>query len=314
MTFKRTNPKLPPLQALRAFEAAARLGSFKTAALELHVTPAAISHQIKLIEKAINRQLFSRGNRTIALTPAGQLLYADTQVGLEKLREGLARLQTNEERGPLFVSCSPSLAAMWLAPRLPDFHKHYPHITVVLEASGTIANFADGLTDVAIRFGHGRYPGHMVAPLMDIEFFPVCRPRLATKLRCLQDLQNVPLIDFRGHNEEASQANGWAAWCKAAGEHSLQLEPAIIMAQTHLAVSTVKTTDVVTLAAAPLVIDDLKLGTLKRPFQPLARSPYRFFTVSPPEQGTQHKVRAFTDWLQKEAAETRNLIKQLLYR
>src|SRR5262245_48618138 len=168
--------RLPPLNALRAFEAAARLNSFALAAKELHVTPAAVSHQIKGLEDHLGRLLFRRLKRGLELTRAGQVLLPGVSAGFERLGDAVEELSAVSEEGRLAVSAATSLAARWLTPRLHRFVKAHPELDVRLHASTRLIDPKKGdpaggdgdpsvpleNADVAIRFGSGDYPGYRV--------------------------------------------------------------------------------------------------------------------------------------------------------
>ncbi len=170
--------RLPPLNALRAFEAAARHLSFTKAAEELFVTQAAISHQVKALEAALDLQLFRRLNRRLMLTDAGQLYLPTLTEAFDAIDTATARLRADENAGRLVVSVANSLAAKWLLPRLPRFRERHPEIEVEISAADRLVDFGRDNVDMAIRYGLGRYPGLRVDPLMKDTNFPVCSPGL----------------------------------------------------------------------------------------------------------------------------------------
>ena len=170
--------RLPPLNALRAFEAAARHLSFTKAAGELSVTPAAVSHQVKALEDYFGIQLFRRLTRALLLTDAGQTALPALRDGFDKLAEASERLRAHDARGMLTVSVSPSFAAKWLVPRLDDFRTVHPDIDLRLDASDTIVDLARGEADLSIRYGPGGYRDLRVDLLFEAEVFPVCAPGL----------------------------------------------------------------------------------------------------------------------------------------
>src|ERR1700761_2926255 len=172
------NGHLPPLSALRAFEAAARLRSFSKAADELHVTPAAISHQIHALEDDLGVKLFHRGNRAIELTSSALLLLPGLSEAFAGIQASVRRLRAHNDTGTLTVTASPSIAAKWLVLRLHRFQAESPEIDVRISTSDEIVDLTKGDFDLAIRYGTGRYPGLDIELLLKNEVFPACSPRL----------------------------------------------------------------------------------------------------------------------------------------
>jgi LysR family glycine cleavage system transcriptional activator len=185
-------PFLPSLHALRAFEASARLGSFKAAARELFVTPAAVSQQIKLLEEELGTRLFIRMNRAVALTEAGQALAPVLRDAFERITETVRRLPGRERPGTLTISVLPSFAAKWLVPRLGRFQQRHPEIDVRISASMHLVDFGREDVDLAIRHGSGSWTGVTAVRLFAEDLVPVCSPRLLRgrhPLRTPQDLR-----------------------------------------------------------------------------------------------------------------------------
>src|SRR5687768_1240526 len=208
-----------PLNALRAFEAAARCLSFQAAAAQLFVTPAAVSHQVKHLEAYLGVKLFHRGNRAVELTAEGKAL----AVSLSELF-GLLDLALDRATAPaaanLRVSTMESFAAKWLAPRLHRFHRDHPDLKVRIETGNEHVDFVRSAVDVAIRYGRGGYTGVSAELLMDAPVFPVCAPSLTTDgrrpLAKLEDLQHHTLL----HDESAAGRPGvpdWSAWLQSSG-------------------------------------------------------------------------------------------------
>src|SRR5215207_4120255 len=186
---------LPPLNALRAFEAIARHLSFSKAADELHVTPAALSHQIKGLEEQLGIALFHRRARSIELTDAGRLLYPGLHAGFESVRDAVGRLDRAREDRILVISATPGLTAKWLVPRLWRFLAAHPDVDTRIAASMDYADFVSDGVDVAIRLGDGRHPELHVEKLFADSVLPVCSPRLVEAgLRRVEDLARFPLI------------------------------------------------------------------------------------------------------------------------
>src|SRR6516164_9119313 len=169
---------LPPLSALRAFEAAARHMSFSKAADELHVTPAAVSHQIHALEQDLGVRLFHRMNRSIELTPSAQVLLPGLTEAFAGIQASVARLRAHNDTGSLTVTASPSFAAKWLVLRLHRFQARCPAVDVRISATDEVVDLAKGDFDLAIRYGSGHYPGLDVELLFTNEVFPACSPHL----------------------------------------------------------------------------------------------------------------------------------------
>src|SRR5262245_1665993 len=169
---------LPPLNALRAFEATARHLSFSKAATELHVTPAALSHQVRGLEASLGLKLFHRRARGIELTDTGRALYPGLKAGFESLREAVAQLDRGRMDNVLVVSATPGLTAKWLVPRLYRFLQANPQIEARVSATMAFADFTTDGVDVAIRMSTGVHPGLHVEKLMEDAVLPLCSPRL----------------------------------------------------------------------------------------------------------------------------------------
>src|SRR5882757_2078146 len=176
--YSSTTPPMPPLNALRAFEAIARHLSFAKAADELHVTPAALSHQIRGLEEEVGVALFHRRTRAIELTDAGKLLYPGIHAGFESLRNAIGQIERAREHNILVISATPGLVAKWLMPRLWRFLRVHPDIDARIAASLKLVDFAADGVDVAIRLSKGDHPELHVEKLYADSVLPVCSPRL----------------------------------------------------------------------------------------------------------------------------------------
>src|SRR5687768_9699545 len=213
-------PRHPaPLNALRAFEAAARSLSFQAAAARLFVTPAAVSHQVKHLEDYLGVKLFHRGHRSVELTAEGEALAASLSELFGQLDLALDQAIAPSTAN-LRVSTMESFAAKWLAPRLHRFHRDYPDLKVRIETGNEHVDFVRSAVDVAIRYGRGGYTGVSAELLMDAPVFPVCAPSLTTDgrrpLAKLEDLQHHTLL----HDESAAGRPGvpdWSAWLQSSG-------------------------------------------------------------------------------------------------
>lgn len=293
--------RLPPLNALRAFEAAARHLSFTKAAEELYVTQAAISHQVKALEAALGVQLFRRLNRRLMLTDAGQLYLPALTEAFDGIDAATGRLRADENAGSLTVSVANSLAAKWLLPRLPRFRERHPEIDVEVSAADKLVDFGRDNVDMGIRYGLGNYPGLKVDPLMEDTVFPVCSPQLVEgppPLRAPEDLRHHTLL----HDDVgADQAPDWRRWLKAAGVTGVNPERGPRYSHSSLVLQAAIDGQGVALGRSSLVSLDLEAGRLVQPFGPTLASNFACYVVSPVATAERPKIRAFRDWLLEEA-------------
>ena len=295
---------LPPLNALRAFEAAARHLSFTKAAEELYVTQAAISHQVKALEEALGLPLFRRYNRRLVLTEAGQAYLPPLRDALDAIAAATGRLKQLEATGSLTVSVLPSFAAKWLLPRLSRFRTDHPEIDVLVQASNHLTDFRHDGVDVAIRYGFGDYPGLETHYLMGDELFPVCSPRLprgSPPLAEPRDLAAHTLL----HDTQSGATATWENWLATAGVTGVDATRGPGFTDSSLMLQAAIDGQGVALGRRALVGNDLEAGRLVVPFGPHLRSNLRYFMVTPAGSGERPKIRAFRDWLLQETAGAR---------
>jgi LysR family glycine cleavage system transcriptional activator len=301
--------QLPALGALRTFEAAARHLSFTLAAEELGVTPAAVSHQVRSLEGQLGLKLFSRTSRVVQLTEAGGILLAGATEALDGLARCVARLRGMDDRPRLTVSSSPSLAAKWLVPRLHRFLQAHPDTDIRVEVSNRLVDFAQEEVALAIRFGRGEYPGLSVDRLFDETIFPVCSPRLLKGRRPLRepsDLRHHTLIHVEWQAQGATWPD-WRMWMLAAGLPDLDATRGLHFSQTSLALQAAIDGHGVALGESTLAADDLASGRLMRPFELSLKGPaeFAYFALSPPAIAERPLVKAFREWVIREAADTK---------
>lgn len=287
--------RLPSLNALRAFEAAARLGSFTAAGRALHVTPSAVSHQVRGLEEQLGLRLFERRPRALRLTPAGARAYAVSRDTFDRLARGLRRLPARSRS--LTVSVLPSFAAGWLLPRLPHFQADHPGIDLRLHATQEPADLQGGEADVAIRYGRGRYPGLRSERLLSDEAFPVCTPGLARGLQRPDDLRGMVLL----HDEVRGAHGGWAAWLAAAGARRVGAARGVRFSDARLLLQAALAGQGVALCRSVLVGDELASGRLVRPFGLALPSRYHYALVMPASAAARPEVRAFREFVVQEA-------------
>jgi LysR family transcriptional regulator, glycine cleavage system transcriptional activator len=292
--------RLPSLNGLRAFEAAARHLSFTQAATELNVTQTAISHQIKRLEDELGIQLFVRQNRSLALTPQARDYLPLVRAAFDDLRLATERLVRKDGGKVLTVSTLASLAAKWLLPRLATFQEAHPDIDVRITTSASLVDFKRDDVDAAIRYGRGHWPGLRAEWLMADELFPVCSPALLQgnkPLRCPKDLAHHTLLHTSGGYED-----DWRLWLTAAdlpasiSKHS-GLSFDLILMTVQAAIDGFG----VALGRTSYVQDDITKGRLVVPFTIALPANAGFYLVSPEGRTDPAKLRAFRQWLKASA-------------
>ncbi len=309
---------LPPLNSLRAFEAAARHMSFRKAAEELHVTPAAVSHQLKALEEYLGVRLFRRANRRVELTPAARAAAPYLHEGFKLIVDGVERLRQAERLNVLTVSAAPSFAAKWLMPRLHKFVSRYPQIDVRLSARMRSARPAPrGLpvrrdindvslddADVAIRFGDGNFPGMRVDRLLDLTVAPMVSPQVLDSGRPLDtpdDLRHYTLL----HDDTGYFSSGrlnWDCWLQAAGAKRVDTARGVHFSHANLAIDAAIDGLGVVLSVTALAAADLALGRLVMPFELTVKADYNYYIVCDPADSERTAIQSFTGWLLDEAS------------
>jgi LysR family glycine cleavage system transcriptional activator len=309
----------PSLNALRAFEAVARLRSFAQAADELHVTPGAVSHQIAGLEDTLGVVLFRRDARAVTLTPAAEAGLGRLTQGFDALREAVRLFQTDGRARSLAIRVAPAFATRWFLPRLTHFTERHPDIDLrVSTDSGLIdasrgeapppADVPDhGLdTHLAIRFGRGRYPGQRVDRLFaTTTVTPVCSPRL------LGGVVGAGIDELRHHlllHDDTVYFDGgrpdWEVWLDAAGATGIDASRGPRFGHTGLALDAAADGVGVALGIPLLVASDVASGRLVAPFPLRLPSPYAYFLVCPEASAESPEVVAFRAWLRDEVAAT----------
>lgn len=309
--------RLPPLSVLRAFESASRHLSFKKAAEELHVTPAAISQQIKTLEGYLGVPLFRRLTRALALTGHGAAMLPKIREGFECFAAAVESTR-RDHGGALTVTAPPTFASRWLVPRLSRFAAAHPGIELRLASSRDsidrrgdatvleegVVDLRDDVSEVAIRYGTGNYPAYRVEQIFAPDYVPVCSPRLLDAERPLReprDLRWQVLIHDETIDDEEKQPN-WKEWLRLAGVTSVDARRGPRFSNAVLAVGAALDGQGVALALRPLVEADLAAGRLVVPFDIAVPSPYAYFLVMPAAVAGRAAVAAFREWLLGEAA------------
>ncbi len=289
---------LPSLNALRAFEAAARHQSFTRAAEELGVSQGAISHQVKGLEAQLGLMLFRREAQGLAITAAGQGYLEVVGRAFDQLAGGTERLLQREKTGTLTVSMSPNFVAKWLVHRLGRFVEEHPAIDLRVNATVRHIDFAQEDVDLAVRHGTGQWPDLHVTPLCAETIVPVCSPRLAAgppALAAPRDLARHTLL------HDASRQD-WPTWLALAGQAGLVPAHSLTFDQTAMVIDAAVAGQGVALARSALAAADLLAGRLVRPFALSMPAPFAYYVVCPKAAAERPKVAAFRDWLLREAA------------
>jgi len=310
--------RLPPLNALRAFEAAARHLSVKKAAVELNVTPAAVSHQIRMLEDYLGVQLFHRYNRALELTDAARASLPKLREGFDCLVQAVERLRSHVSGGVLTVSAAPSFAARWLMPRLHRFIAAHPEVDVRVSARmrrvsvdgkgdvaerATVEAWLDD-SDIAILYGRGNYPSLWVKKLLDLTITPICSPQLMKGDRPLKspsDLSHYMLL----HDDTGDLYDNepfWDVWQREAGVNGGDSRRGPHFSHAVLAFEAAIDAVGVVATMPVLAAEDLAAGRLIAPFElrvPLASA---YFLVCHESASTRPAVALFRDWLLEEAA------------
>lgn len=299
---------MPPLSALRAFEAAARHLSFTRAAEELNVTPGALSHQIRGLEEFLGMSLFERKTRAIALTAQGRLLYPGLQAGFGLIRDAVACLRTTPDKRVLVISTSPGLTSKWLISRLYRFTDAHPEIDVRVSSSPAPANFLAEGVDIAIRslpLPREEDPALNYEELTKVGVAPVCSPKLIAKFGPLDAegaLARVPLIQDDSLAGKRGVPN-WADWLREAGLNGGDVGRGLRFTSADHALDAAAEGAGLLLTHLMLAYDDLRSGRLVMPFNAVLPPKRAYHFVTPKVKLKNPAVIAFRDWLRSEVAE-----------
>jgi LysR family glycine cleavage system transcriptional activator len=286
--------RLPPMQALRAFDAAARTGSLTRAAEALHLTHGAISHQIKALEDEFGVKLVERSGRGIRLTDEGERFAARLRGALTEIGDAVREITTRSNPRQLRLSTLPSFAARWLLPRITRFTKAHPDIDLEIRTNNSLVDFRREDVDVAIRHGLGQWPGLIVEHLLDDITFPVCSPRLnGGKLpKRPADLERYPLL--RGEGEQ------WKTWFEAAGLDWPEPDRGPLYSDSSHMLQAAIEGQGVAIARSSILGDDLRNGVLVKLFDIEVHNPRKYYLVYPPRMKDSPKLEAFRSWLRQE--------------
>jgi LysR family transcriptional regulator, glycine cleavage system transcriptional activator len=291
-------PRLPPLNALKVFEAAARHESFTRAAEELCVTQGAVSHQVKALETELAIKLFNRERQRLIITEAGRDYLAVVRDALDRIAAGTERLLQRQSAGVLTVSTSPDFAAKWLVHRLGHFAEAHSGIDLRISATMHHVDFAREEVDLAVRHGDGNWPGLDAVRLSAERLFAICSPKLLSGRRRLEkptDILKFPLIHLDSRSD-------WANWLQSFGIEDADVSHGPVLNRASMIIDAAINGQGIALARTTLAAWDLINNRLVRPFPdslPLSKT---YWIVCPKVTMTLPKIVTFRDWLLAEAA------------
>jgi LysR family glycine cleavage system transcriptional activator len=297
-----TRRRLPPLNALRAFEAAARHLNFSRAAEELTVTPGAVSQQIQNLEDYVGAPLFKRTPRGLLLTDSAQMALPALREAFDRLAEAASLLTAAVDGRRLTLTAPPSFAAKWLVPRLGRFEAKHPQVDVWLSADMDLVDFATSDVDLAIRYGAGPYPGLEAIRLINETVLPVMSPELMAShpVRTPADLANHVLL-HDGSPDADESCPDWQMWLAARGVRGLDAIRGPRFNQSSLVIEAAVSGRGVALAKRTLAQDDLDAARLLAPMPDPTIVDFAYFLVHPKVKGRLPQVKAFIGWIREEA-------------
>lgn len=296
--------KLPPLRSLQAFEAAARLGSFKSAAAELHVSPTAISHQVRLLERTCGYRLFQRHPKPLELTGAGTTLYPGVRDGFDAIVGAVAAIEEPGKRAPLRVTSPNAFASRCLVPRLSDWRDRHPEIPLEIIGTDAVLDLQSGDADVAIRYARAMPTGRIVQEICRDTFFPVCSPALLASnghpVVRAADLLRFPLIHYDWMNRDP-QAPSWRQWLATAGQIDPSLSAtdktwALSFREELHAIDAVLAGQGVAICSNVVVGHELRSGSLVQA-HPLSLPGYGFYLVALAQHVRHAEIEVFANWM-----------------
>jgi LysR family transcriptional regulator, glycine cleavage system transcriptional activator len=299
--------RLPVLNALKSFEAAARHESFTRAAEELSVTQGAVSHQVKALEQELGIKLFNRERQRLKITEPGREYLAVVRDAFDRIAVGTERLIQRQNAGALTISTSPDFAAKWLVHRIGRFSAAHPEIDLKISAAMHHVDFAREEVDLAVRHGDGNWPGLHVERLCAEQVFPVCSPRLLKGRQRLAkpvDVLKFPLLHLE------SRAH-WSAWLDAAGVPDANVSLGPVMNRASMLIDAAVGGQGIALARTTLAAWDLLNDRLVRPFTEALSVSKMYWIVCPKATAMQPKVKSAREWLLAEAADDVRRLKAL---
>lgn len=285
--------RLPPLNALKAFEASARHLSFTKAANELFVTQAAVSHQIKGLENHLGIKLFMRKNRALLLTEEGQSYFLDIKDIFISLQEATQKLLAKGAKGAITVSIQPSLAIQWLVPKLADFSKQYPDVDVRIKADDRDDDTLANDVDIAFYYGRGPWPNVVAEKIITEYLQPVCSPTLLMgehTIVDIEDLKNHTLLHDNSRND-------WKRWFKRTSIQSINVDQGPIFSHSALVLQAAIHGQGIALVNNVLAKPEIDAGRLVTPFEQVLINKNAFYLVCRDEQLETSKIAQFRQWV-----------------
>jgi LysR family transcriptional regulator, glycine cleavage system transcriptional activator len=290
---------LPPLRALTAFEAAARLGSFRLAAGELGITRSAVSHQVKALEQRLGIQFFRRDARRAELTQAGHIYYPAIREAFDQIETQTRALRPTVNDNELTIQVYFTVALKWLIPRLHDFERRYPDMKVRLSTSYFDWDFDERHVDAGIILARNKSPQHFYRPLFRSLLTPVCAPELMkgpNAIKTPQDLKKHKLLYVYTAEED------WHLWFEAAGVKGLKLSDRLAVDSYILAQEAAVEGRGVAMTIGPFATEEIKTGRLVQPFPLLVPHRHQWQFACNSEHRMKPKIKRFEDWLVKQIA------------
>lgn len=296
---------IPPLNALRAFEVAARHLSFTRAADELFVTPSAVSHQVKTLEENLGVMLFMRDSKSLTLTSAGKAYLPGVQEAFKQLVFATHQLHQSLGVPSLKINLPPTFAVKWLTPRMQRFMQAHPDIDLKISTAKEMVDFTREDFDMAVRYGRGVYPGLYSELCLPVEVFPVCSPQLlkeaARPLASPQDLRFHILLHDESTYADVSNPN-WAMWLEHTGVTDVDATRGPSFWPSHLVIGAAIDGLGVALAKKHWVVDDIASGRLVRPFAGSMQVEFAYYIIFPEDRAKDPRIRAFLEWMREELA------------
>ena len=302
------------LNALRAFEAAARLGSFTNAAAELGVTSAAVGQQVRGLEAHLGASLFERGLDGLTLTPEAVRGLPQIRRGFDLLGEGFEHLQPDPQNTGLSISVAPTFAVKWLVPRLHRFYEQHPAVEVTFDTAMRYVDVGKGEVDLAIRFGSGRYPGLQRNRLFAEHVIPLCAPQLRHQgLHTPADLGRFTLLHLQGETEDRSWPD-WPRWGEMWRLDRDRVRRGPRFTQSAMALEAAVDGQGVALCGLSYSLDEILAGNLIAPFgtESISTTRFGYDCVYSPTAADRPLHLAFRKWIRREASESRKLISKFL--
>lgn len=285
---------LPSFPALRALEALDRLGSASAVAKELDLTQSAISRQLQALEDQLGVGLINRDHKRLTLTPQAQEFVEDVRPALSQIAQAALKLQVPQTGGSLTLAILPAFGMRWLMPRLPDFARQFPDVTINMVSRLEPFNFASDPFDAAIWFGSGDWPGTQTLLLKHEQVVPVCTPDIAARIQGPDDLLGLPLLHIQ------TRPLAWADWFAASGVDTTGPVPGTLYDQFSTITQAALHGLGVALVPDYLVEQDLATGRLIAPCGPAIESPGAYYLAWPDSKSADRALGLFRDWLRPQ--------------